>query len=115
MHKCSRVFKLVKKVKLPLVSPYRGPHKVISRHKSGKYFKIEYEDKHKTVSIEHLKPAFFIPESFGPIINARKPIPTKEFHKAQSSKPISWDCLPMQSRYSEPPLNPNLGLLTFTV
>ena len=40
IHKCSHVFKLVKKVKPLLVRPYTGPHKVILRHKSSKYHKI---------------------------------------------------------------------------
>ena len=38
---CSHVLKLVKKVKPPLVRPYTGPHKVLDRHESKKYFKIE--------------------------------------------------------------------------
>ena len=106
MSKCSHVFKLVKKVKPPLVRPYTGPHKVISRHKSGKYFKIEYKDKNKTVSIEHLKPFFFIPESFGQIVNTPKPIPAKEKSKTKPGKPIPWDCLPLHPELLDPPLNP---------
>ena len=60
----THVFKLIKKVKPPLTRPYTGPHKVIEKHPSGKYFKIEINGKHKTVSIKHLKPAFFVPENF---------------------------------------------------
>ena len=54
----SHVLKLVKKVKAPLIRPYTGPHKVIERHPSKKYFKI----KQKTVSTDLLKPVYFIPE-----------------------------------------------------
>ena len=64
INKCTHVFRLIKKVKPPLTRPDTGPHKVILRHPSNKYYKININGKHKTVSIAHLKSAFFIPENF---------------------------------------------------
>ena len=56
---CTHVLRLVKKVKPPLTRPYTGPHKVISRHHSNKYFKILVKGKPKIISTDHLKPAYF--------------------------------------------------------
>ena len=59
---CSHVLKLVKKVKPPLVRPYTGPHKVLDRHESKKYFKIEVNGEPRVVSTDLLKPAYYIPD-----------------------------------------------------
>ena len=63
MDSSSHVFKLVKKVKPPLVRPYTGPHRILKRHPTKKYFKIDINGNPSVVSTEHLKPAYFIPEN----------------------------------------------------
>ena len=107
IHKCSHVFKLVKKVKPPLVRPYTGPHKVVLRHKSGKYYKIEYNNKHKTVSIKQLKTAFLIPDN----LDLPKPtvaLPTTVNEKTPASAPIPWNNTPSQPELPEDPIEPKL-------
>ena len=58
---CSHVLKLIK-VKSPLVRPYTGPHKVLERHPSKNYYKIEVNVKPWTISTDLLKHAYFIPD-----------------------------------------------------
>ena len=41
LNTCTHVLKLIRAVKPPLVRPYTGPQKVLERHPSDKYFKIE--------------------------------------------------------------------------
>ena len=55
---CTHVFWLIKAVKPPLVQPYAGPYKVISRHPTDRFFTIDIAGKHKTISVESLKPAY---------------------------------------------------------
>lgn len=55
---CTHVFVRVDKVSRPLTQPYMGPFKVID--KTDKYFKIIQADTHKIVSMDRLKPAYFI-------------------------------------------------------
>ena len=59
LNTCTHILRLIKKVKPPLTRPYTGPHKVISRHHSNKYFKILIKGKPKIISTDHLKPAYF--------------------------------------------------------
>lgn len=53
---CSHVFLRIDAVKRPLVQPYEGPYKVLSR--TDKTFKIEVRGKNQTVSIDRVKAAF---------------------------------------------------------
>lgn len=50
-------------VRRPLQSPYDGPYHVIS--KTEKVYKIEVKGKHKTVSVDRLKPAFMPNDDVG--------------------------------------------------
>lgn len=56
LESCDRVFVRVDRVKSPLEAPYCGPFTVIKRNK--KFFTLDIKDKHDTVSIDRLKPAF---------------------------------------------------------
>lgn len=58
---CTHVFMRVGGVKTSLQRPYTGPFKVLNRV-ADKVFEIEINGKRKCVSIENLKPAYFIPE-----------------------------------------------------
>lgn len=53
---CSHVFLRIDAVKRPLVQPYEGPYKVLSR--TEKTFIIEVKGKPQTVSIDRVKAAF---------------------------------------------------------
>ncbi|XP_035232591.1 uncharacterized protein LOC118204370 [Stegodyphus dumicola] len=55
---CSHVYLRIDSVKPPLQQPYSGPHPVIERY--DKTFIISVHGKNQTVSIDRLKPAFFI-------------------------------------------------------
>lgn len=52
----SHVFVRVDKVRTGLQPPYEGPFKIIERYK--KFYKLDYKNKEKNVSIDRLKPAF---------------------------------------------------------
>lgn len=58
---CEHVFVLVKRVQNSLQSPYEGPYKVIKRLR--KFFVIDYNGFHKSISIDMLKPASIETES----------------------------------------------------
>lgn len=60
LHDCSHVF-LRNMVKKAMERPYSGPHKIIRRI-SDRVFEIETQGKIKAVSVELLKPAFFVPD-----------------------------------------------------
>ena len=60
----THVFLRVDAVKRPLVPPYEGPFQVLSR--TDKTFVILKRGKPNTVTIDRLKPAFFLPESTPP-------------------------------------------------
>lgn len=55
---CTHVFVRVDKVSRPLTQPFMGPYRVIS--KTEKYFKIMQGQTQKVISIDRLKPAYFI-------------------------------------------------------
>lgn len=68
---CTHVFVRVDKVKPPLTAPYIGPFEVI--HKLRKYFIINKNGKHDSISIDRLKPAYTVELVDKNIINkARK-------------------------------------------
>ncbi len=60
MATCTHVLKLVKRVKAPLERPYTGPHKVLERV-SDRVYKIDIDGVPTCVSVDHLKPASFVP------------------------------------------------------
>ena len=62
--KSTHVFLRVDEVRRPLVPPYDGPFPVLSR--TPKTFVILRRDRPVTVSVDQLKPAFFLPESEPP-------------------------------------------------
>ena len=64
LERVSHVFVRVDAVKRPLVPPYDGPFPVLK--KSAKTFDILKNEKTITVSIDRLKPAFFLPGVGGP-------------------------------------------------
>ena len=57
----SHVFLRIDAVKRPLVAPYEGPFQVLSR--TPKTFVLLRRGKPVTVTVDRLKPAFFLPES----------------------------------------------------
>ena len=60
LHTCSHVFLKVVATKKPLEKPYTGPHQVLERT-SDKVYKIMVNGSPRSVSVELLKPAHFIP------------------------------------------------------
>ena len=61
LQSASHVFLRVDSVKRPLVPPYDGPFRVLER--GMKTFILDKNNKSVTVSIDRLKPAYFLPES----------------------------------------------------
>lgn len=82
-----KVFVRVDRAKKPLESTYEGPYKVLKR--SNKYFELEINEKKVTVSIDRLKPAFFIDESKENYATVEK----CEKTNTPNSKEL-WDTLP---------------------
>ena len=60
LHDATHVYLRVGRVRRPLEPPYDGPFRVIKRTK--KWFRISIADKEEDVSIDRLKPAYFIDE-----------------------------------------------------
>lgn len=71
IYTCTHVF-MRRMAKKSLERPYTGPHKVLQRV-SDRVFDIDVNGTSKSVSIELLKPAFFVPDdldsSFAPSLN----------------------------------------------
>lgn len=63
IYKTSHVFVRQDAIKKPLQPMYQGPFKVVSR--SSKYFTIDLPRGHDNVSIDRLKPAFFLKSDVG--------------------------------------------------
>ena len=61
LRSASHVFLRVDAVRRPLVPPYLGPFQVL--HHGDKTFKILQNNKTVTVSIDRLKPAYFLPDA----------------------------------------------------
>jgi len=59
---CSHVFIRKDRVKAALEHPYEGPHEVVKRNE--KYFEVRINKKNDTVSIDRLKPAYFLNTDF---------------------------------------------------
>lgn len=70
---CSHVFLRVDNVRPPLTPPYTGPYAVIERN--DKTFVIKINNKSVTVSLDRLKPAFYLSES-----------PSQSYSQRQTSK-----------------------------
>lgn len=60
LYSCSHVFLTVGTIKKSLEFPYSGPHKVLNRI-NEKIFEIEVNGSNRRVSVENVKPAFFVP------------------------------------------------------
>lgn len=71
---CTHVFVRIDAVKRPLVQPYEGPYKVLSRMQ--KTFIVQIKGKAQTISIDRLKAAFMPTESVR-IIDTPQPITTR--------------------------------------
>ena len=56
---CTHVFMRVGAVKKSLERPYTGPHRIINRT-SDKVYEIDVNGTPRQVSVEHLKPAYFL-------------------------------------------------------
>lgn len=59
LYSCSHVFLKIGTIKKSLDCPYSGPHKVLSRI-SDRVFEIEINGDKRRVSVENVKPAFFV-------------------------------------------------------
>ena len=79
--KASHVFVRRDSVKRPLQRPYDGPYKVLQR--TGKYYTLDINGTHDTVSIDRLKPAFYDSSNFIAIPN------TSTTHDSTTSTPVS--------------------------
>ena len=58
---CTHVFMRVGAVKRSLERPYTGPHRIVNRT-SDRIYEIDVNGKSRQVSVEHLKPAYFLRE-----------------------------------------------------
>jgi len=59
---CTHVLLLTKReIKVPLERPYKGPYKVLERV-SDRVYKIDIDGRPTCVTVDRLKPAYFIPE-----------------------------------------------------
>lgn len=58
---CTHVFLRNDAVRQPLERPYTGPHEIV-QHVSDRVYVIDVKGKPISVTIERLKPAYFIPE-----------------------------------------------------
>ncbi|GIX90900.1 integrase catalytic domain-containing protein [Caerostris extrusa] len=61
LYSCSHVYLRIDCVQPPLSQQYSGPHPVISR--KDKTFIMTFNDKNQTVSVDRMKPAFFLPDN----------------------------------------------------
>lgn len=68
LYSCSHVFLKVGTVKRSLECPYSGPHRVINRT-SDRIFEIDINGVRRRVSVENVKPAFFVPVDLPSIKN----------------------------------------------
>ncbi|CAB0038083.1 unnamed protein product [Trichogramma brassicae] len=75
LNTCSHVLKVVRRVKSPLVPPYTGPHKVLSRDPAFNTFKIDINGREVVVSIDRLKPAHFVPSVDAALPRKEKLVP----------------------------------------
>ena len=73
---CTHVYKGVGPVKNSLERPYTGPHRIINRT-SDRVYEIHINGTPRQVSVEHLKPAYFLREDICniPIDNASSTSP----------------------------------------
>lgn len=62
LNTCSHVFLRIDAVRKPLTPPYSGPYKVLDRN--SKVFKISINNKICNVSIDRLKPAYILDDSY---------------------------------------------------
>lgn len=65
---CTHVFLRNDSVKQPLERPYSGPYKVVQRV-SDRIFMINVKGKQVSVSVERLKPAYFISDDVDCFVN----------------------------------------------
>lgn len=81
----SQVFLRVGPAHRSLQRPYSGPHKVI-QHTSDRVYEIEINGKNKRVSIENLKPSFFLRDEQPTNSNRNGKLKTKENEKKNIAK-----------------------------
>ena len=77
---CTHVFVRQDHVQKPLDVPYKGPYRVL--HEVDKYFELDLDGRHDTVSLDRLKPAF-IDSSSG---NKEDHVPPVECNAADPHK-----------------------------
>lgn len=78
---CSHVFLRVDNVRPPLTPPYTGPYAVIERN--DKTFVIKNKNNPVTMSLDGLKPAFYLSESFHSSSQSYSPRQTSENSEAK--------------------------------
>ena len=84
---CSHVFLKIGPVRKSLEPPYSGPHRVVARP-SSQVIDIDINGKTKTVSIENVKPAFFLKESTS---NVQQAASSTTHVPANVSPPVALD------------------------
>ena len=105
----THVFLRVDAVKRPLVPPYEGPFQVLSR--TPKTFVILKRGKPVTVTIDRLKPAFFLPEAVdSPVFPDVRPLPVPDASASSSASldrpPLDTAEWPLPTRYGRRPRPP---------
>ena len=104
----THVFLRVDAVKRPLVPPYEGPFQVLSR--TDKTFVLLKRGKPVTVTIDRLKPAFFLPATVPDPSDRPTPVSTAtgsrqpRLQLAPSSRPSSCPALPPRLPPPAPPV-----------
>jgi len=80
IEQCSHVFIRTDAVKQPLEPPYSGPYEVIQRQTDRVYL-LKVNDKETAVSVDRLKPAFFIKDDHGLKAQQKQPSTSRTYEK----------------------------------
>lgn len=82
LDKCTHVFVRIDAVKKPLVQPYEGPFKIVSRY--SKFMDILVNGKTQRISIDRIKPAYTCDLDIDPnSVNDRKTVVTPSGHRVR--------------------------------
>lgn len=108
LENAEKVYLRTDRVKRPLEVSYTGPFTVLKRN--SKVFTLDVNGRPYTVSIDRLKPAFYIEEPLHSTMCHDKqppsPPPTQPSEKADNETSENWKHLPFQHTCDKPVLSP---------
>lgn len=100
--KCEYVFIRNDSVRKPLVPPYDGPYRVISRN--GKVYTVQLPNRTVNISIDRLKPAFVINDDSGKLNNGYDVSPEKNVTVENKSSDVRDVKTTKSGRNVKPPI-----------